>query len=160
MADPRRRGERDEDVRTGGSAWRTSQPGTYVLLLRLAAPVRLGVGRLGPFDLAAGWYVYVGSALGGLGPRLRRHARLGKPRRWHVDTLREVAELAAVAARVGPERIECPTAARVAAQPGASVPARRFGASDCRCASHLFYFAREPDLRLDAGWVVAPGDGS
>ena len=138
----------------------SSRGGTYLLLLRLEAPVDVAVGRLGTFGLPAGWYVYVGSALGGLAARLRRHARRGKPIHWHVDALREVAELAAVAVRVGPERIECAVAKAVAALPAAALPVPRFGASDCRCASHLVRFADEPDLRLGPEWVVIrPGRG-
>jgi sugar fermentation stimulation protein A len=133
-----------------------SEPGTYLLLLRLAAPTELQVGRLGRLELPPGWYVYIGSALGGLGPRLRRHARRGKVLHWHVDALREAAELVAVAFRVGRERLECAAAARVAALAGARAPAPRFGASDCRCATHLVYFESEPDLRLDSDWVVRP----
>ena len=33
-------------------------------------------------------------------------------------------------------------------------PTPRFGASDCRCTTHLIYFAREPELRLGLGWSV------
>jgi sugar fermentation stimulation protein A len=124
------------------------------LLLRLEAPVDLAVGRLGTFELRAGWYVYIGSALGGLGARLRRHARRGKPIHWHVDALREVAELVAVAVRVGPERLECAVAAAVAGLPAAALAVPRFGASDCRCVSHLVGFPDEPDLRLDPEWTV------
>ena len=128
--------------------------GTYLLLLRLDAAVELTVGRLGSDRLAAGWYIYVGSALGGLAARLRRHARRNKPRHWHVDVLREVAEPIAVAVRVGPERLECAAAATLAGLPGAVIPIRRFGASDCRCGGHLVVFEREPDLQLDEAWVV------
>jgi hypothetical protein len=72
---------------------------TYLLLLRLATPLDLVVGRLGRLELRAGWHLYSGSALAGLRARLRRHARWAKPRHWHVDTLREVTELVAVAVR-------------------------------------------------------------
>ncbi len=111
---------------------------------------------MGKLDLPAGWYVYVGSALGGLGARLCRHARPEKRRHWHVDALREAAELVAVACHVSPERLECAAAASIAALPGASLPAPRFSASDCRCAAHLVHFAQEPDLRLHPNWIVHP----
>jgi Uri superfamily endonuclease len=29
-----------------------------------------------------------------------------------------------------------------------------FGASDCRCTTHLVCFTGEPDLRLGPGWTV------
>jgi sugar fermentation stimulation protein A len=96
----------------------------------------------------------VGSALGGLGARLRRHARLTKRRHWHVDALREVASLVAVVARPGRERLECAVAAQVCGWPGASRPVPRFGASDCRCAGHLIHVDRRPALDLDDCWTV------
>ncbi|MCC7104352.1 MAG: GIY-YIG nuclease family protein [Chloroflexi bacterium] len=128
------------------------QPGCYVLVLRLTRPTRLTVGRLGRLQLQPGWYVYVGSALGGLGPRLARHARRGKPLRWHVDYLREIASLEAVWVRPGTEPVECLTAQQISALPTTTVPALRFGSSDCRCRTHLFAFEQPPDLCLDAGW--------
>lgn len=138
--------------------WTTRRPGTYLLELHLATPAQVVVGHLGQRDLPSGWYVYVGSALGGLGARLRRHARLPKPRHWHIDALREVATLVAVTARLGPERIECQLAAHIGGLPGATIPVRRFGASDCRCGGHLFHFAGPPEPRLSAEWIVMAGD--
>jgi Uri superfamily endonuclease len=138
--------------------WASRAPGTYLLLLRLDAPARLTIGRLGVVTLAAGWYVYVGSALGGLGARLRRHARLEKRHHWHVDTLRAACDLVAIAARIGPGRVECLTAARVAGLPGASLPVPRFGSSDCRCHSHLIAFAGRPDLEISPDWRLVEVD--
>lgn len=136
------------------AVWTTRRPGTCLLVLYLAEQATCQVGRLGTIVFRAGWYVYVGSALGGLGPRLRRHARSQKPRHWHIDALREIAPLVRVAVHVGTERVECSIAARVAALPGAARPVARFGASDCRCLSHLFHFADEPDLHLDDRWSL------
>jgi Uri superfamily endonuclease len=129
-----------------------ASPGTYALLLRLERQVQLEVGRLGELTLPAGWYVYVGSALAGLGPRLARHLRRDKPKRWHVDYLRELAEPVGLAYRQGPERRECQVVAELASRPGAR-PVLRFGASDCRCPSHLIGFSRRPGLRLGPGWI-------
>jgi Uri superfamily endonuclease len=125
-----------------------SPRGTYALLLRLDAPQALQVGALGTFTFPTGWYLYVGSAQGpgGLAARLARHRRrAGKRFHWHVDYVRAVTSL--VELWTGPENghQECAWAAAVAALPGARVIAPRFGASDCRCPSHLFHFAGRPD---------------
>jgi Uri superfamily endonuclease len=140
--------------------WEVSEPGTYLLLLWLAEPAELVVGRLGLSRFPAGWYVYVGSALGGLRPRLRRHLRRGKAPHWHVDVLREVAELVEIGYRLGPERLECGLAAELAAAPGATRPVARFGASDCRCGAHLFRFGRRPDPRIGSEWSVWSNPGA
>jgi Uri superfamily endonuclease len=129
-------------------------PGTYLLLLHLAQPRRLTIGRLGLVDFREGWYVYIGSALGGLGTRLRRHARREKRPHWHIDTLRAVTSLVAVAVRIGSERVECATARSVAAQSDATLPVPRFGSSDCRCRSHLVRFTSRPDLTVGPDWQV------
>jgi Uri superfamily endonuclease len=139
--------------------WTTRAPGTYLLLLRLDEATELEVGRLGRVAFPTGWYVYVGSALGGLGARLRRHARLAKRYHWHVDTLRAASALVAVAVRPGADRVECAVVATVAGLAGGARPAPRFGSSDCRCRSHLVHFASQPDLRLDQAWLVVPMDG-
>jgi sugar fermentation stimulation protein A len=132
--------------------WTIRAPGTYLLVLRLDAATQIEVGRLGRVAFPAGWYVYIGSALGGLGARLRRHARLEKRHHWHVDVLRAASILVAIAVRLSSERIECETAATVARLIGGSQPVLRFGSSDCHCRSHLVYFAGEPQLRLAPGW--------
>jgi len=117
-------------------------PGTYALLLHLDAPVPLTVGRLGSFTFPAGDYVYIGSARGpgGLRARVRRHARAGKRHHWHIDHLLGHARLAAVHAVVDADRRECAWAAALSRLPGAEVIAPRFGASDCRCPTHLVHF--------------------
>ena len=124
--------------------------GSYVLALRLDAPHTLHVGRLGEFDLPAGWYLYAGSAQGpgGLPARLARHRRrLGpdKRARWHIDYLREQAAWGGAWGRAAGERQECAWAAALRGLPGAQAVAPGFGSSDCRCPSHLVHVPVLPD---------------
>ncbi len=121
-------------------------PGTYALLIRIAAPLTFQAGRLGTVTLMPGWVVYAGSAHGpgGLLARVSRHRRAQKTRRWHIDALTLAAPVVAVWAAVTPERLECRWAAALAALPGAGLPAPGFGASDCGCPAHLIAIP-EPD---------------
>jgi Uri superfamily endonuclease len=121
-------------------------PGSYLLLMELPAPRNLMVGRLGSFRFPAGWYVYAGSALGGVEQRVARHLRLSDVRRWHLDYLKAEATVRQSFTFPGRERRECGLAAELLSRPGAAVPALRFGASDCRCPSHLIYFKIRPAL--------------
>jgi Uri superfamily endonuclease len=123
------------------------QPGTYVLILRLRHPVTIDIGRLGQFRFPAGWYAYVGSAHGpgGLAARISRHLRPAKPLHWHVDYLRGDAHPVEVWYAVGVRKRECAWAKALINLRGASILAPRFGASDCRCPSHLVHFAAAPD---------------
>ena len=130
-----------------------SPPGIYALLIQLHQPARIQVGRLGAFGFPAGWYVYVGSArgTGGLAARVSRHLRAEKRLHWHIDYLLLRARVVDVQLSVGRRGRECAIAQRVARHAAARIIAPRFGASDCDCAAHLFYFRRRPDL---AQWLA------
>jgi Uri superfamily endonuclease len=124
-------------------------PGTYALVLKASRNQKIPVGRLGRLIVQPGFYVYVGSALGpgGIASRVSRHYRLDKSLRWHIDYLRAVTELDQAWYAIGDTRRECDWAAAVSRIRGAKVPLEGFGASDCRCKSHLFQFCRGPNLR-------------
>lgn len=123
-------------------------PGTYILIMHLGRPTEVVVGALEAFDLEPGYYLYVGSALNGLSGRLRRHCRSDSKRlHWHVDYLRTQAALVEVWWTVSAEHLECDWAAVLRGLPGTSEPVAGFGASDCRCYSHLFHMPEEPPLR-------------
>ena len=120
--------------------------GSYALLLQLAERREMQIGRLGSWPLAAGYYLYLGSACGpgGLAARLRRHLSPEKRPFWHIDYLRPAAEVVAISYLVDPTRWEHRWAAAAAGLPEASIPVPRFGASDCRCPTHLLYFPQQP----------------
>lgn len=130
-----------------------AEPGTYILLMRVDAPLALTPGRLGEVVLAAGLYAYVGSAHGpgGLRARVGRHLRVEKRPHWHVDALTARAPVVEVWASASVERLECRWAAALAALPGAEGPIPGFGASDCGCPTHLL---RLPADRLCEAWTV------
>ncbi|MBL7184044.1 MAG: GIY-YIG nuclease family protein [Anaerolineae bacterium] len=120
--------------------------GTYALVLRLACQAEIAIGRLGTFTFPAGYYLYVGSALGtgGLEARLARHRRRDKKLRWHIDYLLEHAQLVEVWSAVSTDKLECLWAQAARELPGGEIPVPGFGSSDCRCPSHLIYLARKP----------------
>lgn len=110
--------------------------GSYVLLTHLPEEQTIAAGSLSPSLFARGYYAYVGSALGGFRSRLGRHLRTGKKPRWHIDYLLQHASLDAIVICETEHRTECVIAQTLAWQ-FKSVPS--FGASDCRCRSHLFF---------------------
>jgi Uri superfamily endonuclease len=129
--------------------------GSYCLCILVEGDTRVRIGALGLIDFTAGRYVYVGSALNSLIPRLGRHLRtamgMGRVAHWHIDyLLREPAvRIEAIYATDWALRMECEIAAAVARR-GEAVP--RFGCSDCACVSHLyrvkfFGFIRETGLK-------------
>jgi Uri superfamily endonuclease len=132
--------------------------GTYVLWLRLARDREIGVGRLGRFHFPAGIYAYVGSALGpgGIAARVARHLRRRTSLHWHVDYLRAEAQPVRAWWAPGDRRRECAWSAALAQMPEATLPAPGFGASDCRCTTHLICFPALPAVRDFARAVGEP----
>lgn len=116
--------------------------GVYQLHLHLLKTVRVRVGKLGTFVFPAGRYVYTGSALNGLEPRLARHQRQHKTWHWHIDYLLPHARITHIRVCRTRRRVECLLNRAVLKQPGAQVLANNFGASDCRCQAHLVYLGR------------------
>ena len=109
-------------------------PRTYQLLIDVAAPVKVRVGRFGVFDFPAGRYSYIGSALRNFEARVRRHLSSAKKMHWHIDYL-----LAAPGVRVREVRRYDEAECAVNQQIDGTIAVAGFGASDCHsgCGSHL-----------------------
>jgi Uri superfamily endonuclease len=124
-----------------------STPGTYALHLMLRAPIELQVGRLGFICFESPHYLYFGSALGAGGLRARIAHHLQPPRRahWHIDYLRQIAEIVGAWYTYDAVRLECTWASAASSLRGVS-PITRFGSSDCHCDTHLLAFNRLPSL--------------
>lgn len=120
-----------------------SQPGTYALLLAATTKQDVPIGKLGVLHMLPGIYVYVGSALGpgGLAARVNRHALPEKALHWHIDYLRAETRLLAVWYARGAKPRECHWSKIIERAATTEIPLDGFGASDCRCRSHLQYFA-------------------
>jgi len=124
-----------------------STTGTYALILALPAPVELRIGCLGRIRFDSPFYLYFGSAFGpgGLDARIKHHLLPARRAHWHIDYLRQEAEVLSVWYSSDNARLECIWANSALAHRGVSlVP--RFGSSDCRCQSHLLAASRLPCL--------------
>jgi len=116
--------------------------GTYCLCINVEDDITINVGALGEIIFQRGSYIYVGSALNSLIPRLDRHLKHSRGEHdvthWHIDyLLREpLVSMESICMNDNGEKLECVMAALVA---GHGEPVPRFGCSDCRCISHLYY---------------------
>ncbi|MBE6524640.1 MAG: GIY-YIG nuclease family protein [Thermoplasmata archaeon] len=111
--------------------------GTYVILIFLGSDTEIRVGALGTFRFSEGVYCYVGSALGGLDPRIRRHLRKDKVLKWHADYLTTRADSCRAYISYPDYIPECDLA-RIAVACGMEPSVKGFGCSDCGCYTHLF----------------------
>lgn len=119
-------------------------PGIYHLLIYLSQDTTVRVGKLGSFHFPAGYYVYTGSALGGLESRIARHCRCRKRLHWHIDYLLQYGCVIDVTTHKTTERLECHFNQKILSLPNGEVLVKGFGSSDCSCLSHLIYFAERP----------------
>lgn len=133
------------------------KPGTYALVLRSYAGTRTHIGRRGQLTIEPGYYIYVGSAFGpgGVSARVSRHCREVASKRWHIDYLREFVTPTVVWFSFSPVRLEHRWAQALAGMKGMT-PIQGFGCTDCRCQTHLFHAAGEPDASRVTQVLVEP----
>lgn len=129
--------------------------GTYALVIALETKRKVDVGKLGRYNFPAGYYIYVGSAGGGISQRVQRYLREGKKLRWHIDYLLEQAEVVEV--WYAEDSQECLWASVVRGMPQGQIIVPGFGSSDCRCPSHLIYFPLLPSFELFQGMLGEKG---
>ena len=115
--------------------------GIYALCLMVDGDISVMIGALGDLFFQRGRYVYVGSALNSLEPRLLRHigkseGNIGKLH-WHIDHLliEHSVRISDIFVKETLEREECVLADFVGRH---GVVIRNFGSSDCGCDGHLF----------------------
>ncbi len=124
-----------------------SDPGTYTLILRSQGSHAIQVGRFARIQIEFGYYLYVGSAFGpgGVKARVSRHCRKEKPKRWHIDYVRESMQPVEAWYSHAKQRLEHRWA-RILLEMKGSSAVKAFGCSDCRCHSHLFHTSKAPDF--------------
>ena len=134
--------------------------GLYQLVLRPRRDLTVEVGALGPQRFTAGLpLVYTGSARRGLAARVARHARRAKPLRWHIDYLTTHADIDVVWVWLLPGAwapgAECRLNRATKDLPGVEIPARGFGAGDCRqgCGAHLLAVPGHDALPPPGPWT-------
>ena len=114
--------------------------GVYVIIFSIPELMRTKVGSLGDSQFQKGTYAYVGSAQHNLEKRISRHLSKKKKFFWHIDYFLQKAEIQEVWIKRN-FFDECQAALEVKAiLKDTSSPSKKFGASDCNCPSHLFYF--------------------
>jgi len=129
-----------------------SAKGSYVLITELNTEKEIHVGSLGVISFTAGFYVYLGSALGGFKSRLTRHLIKNKIPRWHIDYLLSEAKVLQIILCETERRLECLLSQQLGDE---FCFVERFGSSDCQCESHLYFGSDEPRLKLGIRKAIA-----
>ena len=115
--------------------------GTYCLCINVTKDRVIKIGALGELEFPPGNYIYVGSALNSLYPRLDRHLKHSRGEHdvthWHIDYLLRDPNVSieSIYMNDNGEKLECAIADKIAEH---GEPTPHFGCSDCRCVSHLY----------------------
>lgn len=117
--------------------------GIYNLIIKLSKKKDIKIGQLGSFVFPKGYYVYTGSAQNGLEKRIKRHVSSNKKFHWHIDYLLAYAKVIKVLRYVG-RKDECKLNSVTEQSAGSIQIVKKFGSSDCNCATHLYYFENVP----------------
>ena len=118
--------------------------GSYFLVIRLAGDRNVRT-KAREFQLRAGYYVYVGSAMNSLEKRVARHFSKEKKLHWHIDYLLREAGLLRAYLIPSEERLEERLSLEVSRF---GEPVEGFGAGDVKVSTNLYRFGKEPDAVL------------
>lgn len=113
--------------------------GTYSLIINKRNSSKVKIGALGEINFKKGYYVYIGSAMNSLKPRIKRHLSNNKKVHWHIDYLlkNENVAIEDIIFNIDEKKIECEIA-KIISYNGEEI--LNFGCSDCNCSSHLIYY--------------------
>lgn len=113
--------------------------GVYLIFFQLPE-TEIEVGKLGKNIFPGGSYVYVGSGMGGVIARVRRHLRGSQNKRWHIDyVLEKASEKQAVIFAAEDKHSECLLSNKVSSLAGSRSIVQGLGSSDCSCDTHLYF---------------------
>ena len=110
----------------------------YVLVIKVAKQCTITVGALGELVFKKGIYAYVGSSQSNFHQRIKRHRRKEKKLFWHIDYLlkNKKVNVSKIFFKKAFKTEECKLATSIS-KTGKVIA--RFGSSDCKCISHLYY---------------------
>ena len=114
--------------------------GIYSLILSLDKNVQLLTRGLKRFDLQKGYYIYIGSAMNGLRNRIFRYLRIEYMKKfWHIDYLLEYAKILYIIFSITKDRKFESVLANEFLKINYLKPVPKFGCSDTKDFTHLFY---------------------
>lgn len=126
--------------------------GVYTLIISLKKTITLKIGKLGTFTFPSGIYTYTGSAMGtgalSLENRINRHLKRDKKLKWHIDYFlnSKHVQIQSIIYAETNKKSECVVSKEIEKLEITYVPARKFGASDCKEGCHAHFHSLKYDL--------------
>ena len=113
--------------------------GVYYLEIQLNKNTLIKVGKLGELNFKKGIYYYVGSGMNNVIKRINRHKSDNKKSHWHIDYFLLNKNTKIINYKIlltNVKKNECLLANFISTK---LKSINKFGSSDCKCSSHLFY---------------------
>ena len=120
-----------------------SSSGSYILFIRNNENNFIKISKLGNILFDSGIYAYICSAMNHqLYNRVYRHSKPPhlKKKHWHIDFFLADPHVHIIKIWLFPSELreECCVSHEIAKYANFAIP--KFGATDCKCTSHFFYF--------------------
>ena len=127
--------------------------GSYILVIELTDEQTIALSRPPNIRFSGRYYASFVSALGTFILDKRLYSKGARRPHWHIDYLLAKASISDIILAETTERVECTIAQSLKRQLEA-IPG--FGASDCKCGSHLFFTTDERQMKST---IMATLDG-
>ncbi|WP_295723303.1 DUF123 domain-containing protein [uncultured Methanobrevibacter sp.] len=123
--------------------------GTYCLIINLKEKSTIKIGSLGKINFDKGCYIYIGSAMNSIIARIKRHLSDDKKLHWHIDYLLkdQNSEIIDVIFTISTKKLECKLSEFINKKSNNKID--KFGSSDCNCESHLYYFKKIKNAKIE-----------
>jgi sugar fermentation stimulation protein A len=111
---------------------------SYILFIHIKKNLGVRIGALGVKFFPKGYYLYIGSGKKYLTERLKRHLKMTKSKYWHIDYLLSKRDVNISDIFVS-EKTENQLVKKAQNSKGVKPHLDKFGASDSKNITHLFY---------------------
>lgn len=119
---------------------------SYILFINVKKNLGVRIGALGVKFFPKGYYMYIGSGRKYLMDRLKRHLRMTKTKYWHIDYLLSKRDVNISDIFVS-EKKENQLVKKAEKTKGVEPHLNKFGASDTKNITHLFYIKSRSSLK-------------
>ncbi|MDT7864584.1 MAG: GIY-YIG nuclease family protein [Thermoproteota archaeon] len=114
--------------------------GSYILIIKIKKKFKTKIGKIGDIDFKKGYYLYIGSSKKTYKSRILRYLSKIKRKHWHIDYLITNKNAIIIGFILLLNKNECDISKIFYNNKFKYVS--KFGCSDCKCRSHLFYIGR------------------
>jgi Uri superfamily endonuclease len=115
--------------------------GSYILIIKSKKNFKIKIGKIGEVYFKKGYYLYIGSSKKTYKSRILRYLNKIKRKHWHIDYLIINKNIIIIGFILLLNKNECDISNTLYNNKFKYI--NKFGCSDCKCKSHLYYVGRD-----------------